>query len=346
MKKKGIKKLDFPRIASGLITTLLIWLTIWLLRSLIPLPQPESGGPPLLYANQQHEDLRENFLNAINKAEKSILLVIYSLNDRFIIEALKRKSLQGLDVKVIYDPTATKKIRSALGKKVQVHLRHDKGIMHRKILVIDERVAWIGSANFTTDSLLMHGNLVLGFHHSPLSQWLTEKAKNMIDEEETVGSKDFDAGGQKMKVCFFPEDSEGVERLVQLIRTAEKSVKIAMFTWTRFDLADEVIEAQRKGIKSEVVIDRSSGKGVSAKIVKYLKKGGVPVRLSNGNGLLHHKFLYIDGKTLVNGSANWTAAAFTKNDDCFIILENLTPHQQQKLDDLWDIILAESTICK
>jgi cardiolipin synthase len=93
----------------------------------------------------------------------------------------------------------------------------------------------------------------------------------------------------------------------------------------------------------EVVIDHYSGKGASAKIVKLLKEHHVPVRLSRGGPLLHYKFMYIDGKVLVNGSANWTKAAFTQNDDCFVVLHALTAGQRECMESLWQIIWSEGS---
>ena len=117
-----------------------------------------------------------------------------------------------------------------------------------------------------------------------------------------------------------------------------------MFTWTRTDLAKEVIAAADRGLTTEVVIDHYSGKGASRYIVELLKNSNVAVRLSRGGPLLHYKFLQIDNTTLVSGSANWTKAAFTQNDDCFIVIHNLTEEQNQKLNALWEVIWAETSL--
>jgi phosphatidylserine/phosphatidylglycerophosphate/cardiolipin synthase-like enzyme len=132
-------------------------------------------------------------------------------------------------------------------------------------------------------------------------------------------------------------------RLKKLIQGAQKSVRVAMFTWTRQDLAKTVINAAKRGVKTEVVIDHCAGKGAGAKIVKLLKDNNIDVYLSTGTPLLHHKFLYIDNKYLVNGSANWTKAAFTQNDDCFIVIHDLTDKQNEQMETLWNVILNESS---
>ena len=118
-----------------------------------------------------------------------------------------------------------------------------------------------------------------------------------------------------------------------------------MFTWTRFDLADAVISAKKRGVNVEVILDRNASNGVSQKIAKKLLEGGISVRVNQGQELLHHKLLLIDNETLVNGSANWTKAAFTNNDDFFLILSPLTDSQRKALDEMWaEINLHSKTL--
>lgn len=309
---------------------------------------PELGQPISLYSNQASDDLRGTLLNGIHKAEKSILLIIYSLTDERIIQALRRKGEEGVSVKVICDPKASAYVHKKLGPNVFVQKRYCSGLMHQKILVIDEMETWIGSANMTQESLRVHGNLLMGAHHVELAKLICLKADRMMMQgtQEPILHNEFEIGGQHVEFWFLPDDKNAVETLHNLIQTAKKTIRVAMFTWTRYDLAKDLIAAQKRGVDAEVVIDYTSGKGASAKVVKMLRDGGVPVYLSQGNGLLHHKFAYIDGDTLVNGSANWTLAAFTKNDDCFMIIHNLTSRQKEKLENLWEVISMETVQVK
>lgn len=305
---------------------------------------PASEKPVELYANQTEDNLTKTFTSAIGSAKKSVLLTVYSLTDPQIIASLRTKSQQGVDVRVICDAKASPYIDSKLGPHIHTTRRFGPGLMHQKILVIDGSQSWIGSANMTTESLRMHGNLVAGIDHPAFASTLTSKANTMTIEGETTPFpyQTFLMGGQKVELWFLPDNKNAIHRLKDLIRSAQKTIRIAMFTWTRHDLAQEVINATRRGVKTEVVIDHYSGKGASAKVVKLLSKNGINIRLSSGGPLLHHKFLYIDGNLLVNGSANWTRAAFKQNDDCFLVIHNLTPRQTQQMDTLWSTIADDA----
>ena len=304
---------------------------------------PSSDQSIELYANQTGDNLTELYLSAINSAQESISLVIYSLNDLKIIDALKQQSEWGISVYIVCDAKASKKVAQQIPEATVVK-RVGEGLTHQKILVIDNNQILLGSANMTSDSLNVHGNLVLGLHHPALAKVLSLKAQSMDDEGNSakVLHSLTSCCNQNLELWLLPDDTEAIKRLTELLRSARKTIKVAMFTWTRWDLTQELIDASHRGVRVETVIDRSSGKGASSKIVKMLDQAGISVRLSTGQGLLHHKFAYIDGDILINGSANWTQAAFKSNDDCFTVVYPMTKEQKTKMNKLWKTISKQS----
>lgn len=305
---------------------------------------PVEGAPVELYANQTEDDLTQTFSQAIASAKESILLLIYSLTDPTVIKQLKAKADQGVQVRVISDAKASPYMEDKLGDKIDVLRRFSKGLMHLKILVVDKRLIWLGSANMTGESLRLHGNLVEGIESPALAEEVWARASSMNQENVACGHcyRAVQAGDQKVELWFLPNNPPAVDRIISLLRSAKKTIRVAMFTFTRYDLARELIAAVKRGVRVEVVIDNASGKGASAKVVQLLASNGVPVALSTSQGLLHHKFAYIDETILVNGSANWTKSAFTVNDDCFMVVDPLTEKQQRFLNALWKVVAYES----
>lgn len=306
---------------------------------------PQSGQAAILYSNQARNDLRQTMNCAIQEAKKSVLLIVYTLSDPVIIQALNDKSDQGVPVKVICDGRACPFMERKLKPSIDLVKRFGDGLMHLKLLVVDGAQVWIGSANMTGESLGMHANLMASIDHSALAEMVKSKAQGLPEEgrsEPRFEHRTFDLKEQSLEFWFLPDDVRAVERVKQLIRSAKKSLRVAMFTWTRFDFAQEIVAASARGVKAEVVLDHYSGKGVSAKVANYLKKNGIWLGMSQGKALLHHKFMMVDDKILVNGSANWTKAAFTKNDDCFFVLSELTEPQRQRMEQVWDVLKNEA----
>lgn len=329
----------------SLIAALILFAASWMNDALTTVRFPDSFEPALLYSTEMHDDLGLTMGRAIERAEKSILLVIYTLNDPSIINQLREKSEAGCAVKVICDVKTSQYLENKLGREVELVKRYSAGLMHQKILVIDEQQTWIGSANMTGASLRHYGNLVLAIDSKALAATVIAKANSYTAEDpRKFPYQSFQVGGQQIDLCFLPDDSEGVLRLKKLIQTAAKTIRIAMFTWTRRDLANAVVDAKKRGVDVEVILDRTSSLGASIKIFEFLKQNGVAVKVNQSGGLMHNKCMIIDDSTLVNGSANWTKQAFQKNDDCFVILHSLNENQRNFLEETWKIIDSQSSL--
>lgn len=328
---------------------LLAWTVYELGQNVVHLPQttklPASNATTELYSNQTQDNLPHLYQQAIDNAQKSITLSIYSLMDEHIIQALRKKSVEGVPVYIVSDAKASPGLSQKLPQATVVR-RIGQGLMHQKILIVDEKQVWLGSANLTYSSLNIHGNLVIGIDNPSMAHALTERIKSM-DEDGRVSSplmhRITTAGSQNVELWVLPDDPGAVKRMIDLFRSAKKTIKVLMFTWTRADFTQELIDASKRGVKVEVILDRYSGKGASAKAARILEKGGIPIRFSSGRGLLHHKFAYIDDRILVNGSANWTNSAFKFNDDYFVVIYPLTLEQQAKMNQLWNVSQREST---
>lgn len=322
--KKSISIPIFP------IVVFCIWF-VW--ASLNPtLPKPSE--PPRLYSNQCQQDLTLTFLEAIKKTKNSIYLVMFGLSDPTILGALNQKIQNQVPTTIYYDAKGSPNLRKMLPGG-DIHPIRLSGLMHQKILILDDETVFLGSANMTTPSLRMHDNLVIGLSNKKIANFLKERAPNASGHLRTL------VGGQDVDLWLLPDPRGHIlSDLRKKIRSASRSIRIALFTFTHPSLLEELITAKRRGVDISIVVDMHSGLGASAKMVAELKNAGIKILLSQGAQLLHHKFVYIDGQTLITGSANWTKAAFTKNSDCLIILHNLSQEQKTFMNRLWRRIEA------
>ena len=175
---------------------------------------PSSDTPVELYSNQTHDDLTHLFQEAIASAKESITLLIYSLTDPQIIQALKKATLSSISVYIVCDAKASPGIVQHLPKATIVK-RYGNGLMHQKILIVDNAKIWLGSANFTYNSLNIHGNLVMGIDNPPLAEALTSRAKSMEEDgayapllhRETIASS------QNIELWVWPTGQSAVQRI-------------------------------------------------------------------------------------------------------------------------------------
>lgn len=304
---------------------------------------PSQNDPILFYSPQFRQDVRKTFLEAIRQADHSIRLIIFSMRDPAVISALNQKANEGKEVAVVYDSKAAANLDKQLSPKIRKVKRNPKGIVHQKILVVDKKIVFAGSANMTTPSLRYYGNLVVGLWDHRLSEWIADHIDQMQSFNQVSNDhKLFEIGRQNLNFWFLPHQSEASEQIKRLIRSAKEKIRIAQFMWTREDFAGELIDAYHRGVDVEVIIDRQSGLGAGRNVAQMLSGAGVSLYFNRGDDLLHFKMMIIDDEILVNGSANWTKAAFLRNDDCFFVLSRLTKKQKKYLNNLWKAVLSEA----
>lgn len=325
--------------------TLILLFYAWIAEALYSVHLPDAQHAVQLYSTEMQDDLSLTMSKAIEEAKSSVTLIIYALSDPRIINSLKHKANSGVLVRVIVDAKTSPHVEKKLGPNVKLLKRYITDLTHDKLLVIDDKQVWVGSANMTRESLRHHGNLMVAIESEPLAAMVSAKARTLTSTErmQRLTHRSFPLGKQSVELWLLPDDPMALGRLKELIKSAQKCIRIAMFTWTRHDLAQEVIAANKRGIEVEVVLDRSSAMGASSKIARLLAEAGIHVKLSNGGALLHHKLMIVDQEMLINGSANWTLKAFEKNDDCFIVLHPLSEEQREFLDAMWHIIDHDSS---
>jgi cardiolipin synthase len=328
-----------------LLSALIALMVSYCERIVAPITWPDEGEPTVLYSTQLGDDLRALYLEAIESAKESIFVCVYSLSDKRIAAALKRQHERGITVTVVCDREASPFARNLLGPDIHLVLRHDQGLMHTKITLIDGERVILGTANMTQDSLTVQRNLVSVMHSKALASYLYNALSIQLGVREGIMPErqaTFSIGNQPVEMWLLPHNDKAIKRLIELIDSAQKTFHVAMFTFTRYDLANALSRAQRRGVTVHITLDKHQTAGANSNMALFLEKRRVPVYVNRSSPLFHYKVLGIDDTTLVCGSANWTKAAFTQNDDCFIVLNKLNETQQKRLQALWQAIDADN----
>lgn len=110
------------------------------------------------------------FLNAINAAQHRLWIVSpYFVPDEQLISALQLAALRGVDVRILIPETPDQKmvyyssfsyLQEAESVGVRV-FRYSKGFLHQKVMLIDDRAAAIGTANFDNRSMRLNFEITI-----------------------------------------------------------------------------------------------------------------------------------------------------------------------------------------
>jgi len=158
------------------------------------------------------------------------------------------------------------------------------------------------------------------------------------------------AGGTEVIFSPAPADASHLVRIAKEIDLAQKSVDIAIYSYSDAGISAALARATARGVKVRFVFndagDNSRQATPAGTTSGKLEASAVNVRYINK--IMHHKFMIVDGprdeiaraKTahLVTGSANWSSSAARTFDENTVIFQNqeeLVLRFQREFDNMW-----------
>ena len=110
-----------------------------------------------------------------------------------------------------------------------------------------------------------------------------------------------------------------------------------MYSLSRPEVIRILDELQRKGVRIRIILDKSQNDRMDSSLFK-LAGLGLNVTTNNfKNKLMHHKFVVIDDRVLMNGSLNFTTQAVSRNDENLVVTRSrrIVAAFSNKFDALW-----------
>lgn len=129
------------------------------------------------------------------------------------------------------------------------------------------------------------------------------------------------AGASANDVCFSPGKCS--DKLVSFVASAKKSVDVAVYLLTYKPISDALIAQHKNGVTVRVVVDAGES-GIPTSKVAALAAAGIPVKygVQSGSGIMHDKFIVVDGTMLETGSFNFTQSATMINQENQVYLND------------------------
>lgn len=294
----------------------------------------------------------------LSNARRSIYLQYYIFLDdtlgHEIAEILMAKSREGVDVKVIYDHVGSFSARNRFFK-----MMNEAGIEthpffkvtfpqfanrvnwrnHRKIVIIDERIGYIGGMNIADRYVMstvrgwgwrdthfrVEGDIVESLLFSFVVDWNFRNQKHPmsypktppVDFSNNVGMQLVTSGPlsqwDNLALCF-----------LKAITSATRSIYIQTPYFLPTDALRHALEAAALSkIDVRIMIPRRSDSRMlqyaSFSYVTQCLKAGIKVYLYNP-GMLHAKAMIIDDNLVTAGSTNFDFRSFENNFECNLMI--------------------------
>jgi len=121
----------------------------------------------------------------------------------------------------------------------------------------------------------------------------------------------------------------------KLIKEAKKSIQVMMFEMAHYSgrsttpsnvLIRELIQAQKRGVHVEVILEVREGEDRTSKrnrqTGKILSEGGVKVIFDSLMKTTHAKVMVVDRELTLLGSTNWTHYALANNNEASVLIRS------------------------
>lgn len=141
-----------------------------------------SSGP-----DSRHEQIKQGYIKMINLAEKSVYIQTpYFIPDESIMEALRIAIASGVEVNLMIPnkpdhPFVYWATYSYAGELLRAGGRvytYEQGFLHAKTIVVDEKIASVGTANFDVRSFKLNFEVNAFIYSEQIAKELTQDFKN------------------------------------------------------------------------------------------------------------------------------------------------------------------------
>lgn len=300
--------------------------------------------------NEKFEALIED----LKKAEHFIHLQYYIIRNDVLFQrirdVLEEKAAQGVEVRVLFDAMGCRNVSHRFWKKLNA-----KGIQtaeffpavmgrlqlrmnyrnHRKIVVIDNKVAYVGGFNVGKEyidldkkfghwrdtHLRIQGSAILGLQLRFMLDWNYAARENILEKPQLFeGIAPSEKGSCKMQIISSGPDNAAEQvrdNYLRLISKAQKSIYIQ----TPYFIPDEAIFdalliAAKSGIEVNIMFPCKPDHpfvywATYSYIGDMIMAGAHCYRYDNG--FLHSKGIIVDGKVFCYGTANMDIRSFALN---------------------------------
>jgi phosphatidylserine/phosphatidylglycerophosphate/cardiolipin synthase-like enzyme len=250
-----------------------------------------------------------------------------------MIDALIEAERRGLTVRFVTDDEHNPKVVTDRLRGNGISVVEDKrtALMHNKFIVIDERVVWMGSLNFTTNGVFCNNNVVVRWDSAELSENYLIELAEMYDDR-AFGPTSLDnttdrlvVGGMNVENYFAPE-TEVAPIIAREIARADEEILFLAFSFTNSDIGEAIIERADAGLQVYGVFE-SIGSDAGSSYYNDFRRENLPNLqvLKDGNPrIMHEKVIVLDGDTVIFGSFNFSDSANDSNDENIMIVRNET----------------------
>lgn len=265
---------------------------------------PEAGATP--------------FVSVLQRATKTIRVMVYQMGTGPIIDTLEAKAKAGVKVQIILDvaqkDTNEKYMTRLKAAGADVIWSDPKfQFMHAKLILVDEKEAVISTGNYAAFRMGTERNFVV-------------RDADAADIDVLVKLFDADFARKEpdltcTRLLVSPVNAK--QRLLDFIATAKKEVLVESMQLGDKEVRDALAARKAAGAEVRVILADPSWIDANADAATFLASKGIAARHMKEPGV-HSKAIVVDGKVAYAGSINFSWTSLTKNREVGVLVDEAT----------------------
>jgi cardiolipin synthase A/B len=179
---------------------------------------------------------------------------------------------------------------------------------HKKLALIDDRIAYLGGINFSEHNFAWH-DMMFRFEDAALARFLAEDFDATWSGRNQSRTATF--GAVEVHLLNGHASADSFETIFRAIDSAEREIHVHS-PYLSFPFVERLAEARRRGVQVHIITpDRNNYTTLKNYLLWKATEGGMTVWLYPER-MMHLKAMLIDDHTLIIGSANfdWLSFAF------------------------------------
>ena len=135
-----------------------------------------------------------------------------------------------------------------------------------------------------------------------------------------AGCSPQDSIPQGVKVYFSPRGG-ATGAVVNALEAATNSVLVQAYSFTSAPIARALVDAHRRGLKVQVLLDKSQRTEKYSE-ADFLKNEGLKPLIDAEHAIAHNKIIIVDDYLVLTGSFNFTKAAEENNAENLLVIND------------------------
>lgn len=196
-------------------------------------------------------------------------------------------------------------------------LVHFVGRSHKKLIIIDERIAYVGGFNFSDHNFAWH-DLMFRIEDPAIVAFLRADFVATWQDKSRPSHTQF--GGCEFFLLDGRSNEDVFADLIRLLTSAEKSLHI-ISPYLTFPFCDALAQLPQRGVTVTLLTPQGNNKGtVRDYLLWEAQKFGFDVRLYDG--MSHMKAALVDDRYLVVGSSNFDFLSYRIEEEVLVVFSD------------------------